>query len=320
MDLTPPSPAAPRAGRYLAPLLAGGLVLAPAALAAPAIAQIPPGPKPQSILGQAASAEPAGSEQALSREPGQPADDQLQQHGGPGEDKSIAFYVGSDLTEDGHTMIGGFGHEPSSHWVEVVPEQDHPEDASVTVGATEDADMPGELTEIPQAAHTYRYITSNYSEFAGFPAPLTNGGLNEHNVAARDVWSTSREELIEMTPDPQTGPHYSDLSRIAMERAGSAREAVEILGTLIDEHGFTTYGGNSHMFADEDEGWIFIEFAGGEGLWAAERLGPDDVRVSYPGYIQDFPAEPTGEHFLGSDNIAEFAIEQGWWDGQGETL
>ena len=100
-------------------------------------------------------------------------------------------------------MLGGFGHEPSSHWVEVVPEQEHPEGSTITVGATEEADLPGELTEIPQVEETYRYITSNYSEFAGFPAPLTNGGLNEKNVAARDVWSDSREELVDMTPDGQ---------------------------------------------------------------------------------------------------------------------
>lgn len=214
-------------------------------------------------------------------------------------------------------MLGGFGHEPSSHWVEVVPEQQHPEGSTITVGATDEADLPGELTEIPQAEETYRYITSNYSEFAGFPAPLTNGGLNEQNVAARDVWSSSREELVEMTPDGQTGPQYSDLSRIAMERASTAEEAVNILGEMIDEHGYTTYGGNSHVFADEDEGWVFVEFAGGEGLWAAERLGSDEIRVSYPGYIQDFPTEAVeGEHddFRGSDNLVDFAESQGWYD------
>src|SRR5699024_3407892 len=129
----------------------------------------------------------------------------------------------------------------------------------------EDADMPGELTEIPQAEHTYRYITSNYTEFTGLRAPLTNGGLNENGVAARDGWSNSRPELVEMTPEDQTGPQYSDLARIAMERATSARDAVEILGDIIDEYGYTTYGGNSHLFADEDEGWVFVEYAGGEG-------------------------------------------------------
>ncbi|GAB3842497.1 C69 family dipeptidase [Nesterenkonia populi] len=232
-------------------------------------------------------------------------------------DKSIAFYVGKNLTEAGHTLLGGFGHEPSSHWLEIVPAQDHPEGATVEVGATEDADMPGELTEIPQVDHTYRYITSNYSEFAGFPAPLMNGGLNEHNVAGRDVWSNSREELWDMTPEGQTGPQYSDLSRFAMERAASAREAVEVIGTLIDERGYTTYGRNSHMFADEEEGWVFVQFAGGEGLWAAERLGPEDVRVSYPGYIHEFPVEAVEEDhpdFMGSENLVEFAEEQGWYD------
>jgi dipeptidase len=201
--------------------------------------------------------------------------------------------------------------------VEVVPAQDHPADSEITVGVTPEADMPGELSTIPQAEHTFRYITSNYSEFAGFPAPLTNGGLNEKNVAARDVWSNSREELWDATPTDQTGPQYSDLSRIAMERASTAREAVEILGDLIDEHGYSTYGGNSHLFADEDEGWVFIEFSGGEGLWAAERLGPDDIRVSYPGYIQDFPVDAvTGENpdFMGSPNLVSFAKQQGWYD------
>lgn len=232
-------------------------------------------------------------------------------------DKSIAFYIGADLTEGGHPMLGGFGHEPSSHWMEVVPAQQHPEGSTITVGATDEARLPGELIEIPQVPETYRYITSNYSEFAGFPAPLTNGGLNEHNVAARDVWSNSREELVEMTPDGQTGPQYSDLSRIAMERATSAEEAVTILGDLIDEYGYTTYGGNSHLFADEDEGWVFLNFAGGQGLWAAERLGSDEIRVSYPGYIHEFPTEAVdGSHadFRGSANLVDFAESEGWYD------
>ncbi|WP_437583179.1 C69 family dipeptidase [Paramicrobacterium sp. CJ85] len=232
-------------------------------------------------------------------------------------DKSFAVYIGKNRTEDGYTMLGGFGHEPSSHWLEVVPAQDHPKGSEITVGADETADMPGKLTSIPQVEHTYRYITSNYSEFTGLPAPLMNGGLNEKGVAARDVWSNSRPELVDMTPEDQTGPQYSDLSRIAMERAGSAREAVEILGSLIDEYGYTTYGGNSHLFADENEGWVFIEMAGGQGLWAAERLGPDDVRVSYPGYIHEFPVDAVnGENpdYLGSANLVSFAEEQGWYD------
>lgn len=233
----------------------------------------------------------------------------------PRDDKSYGYYVGKNLTEDGSVLLGGTGEEPSSHWLEIVPRQEHDEDDTITVGVTEDATIPGELTEIPQVEETYKYITMNYSEFAGFPPPLTNGGLNEHQVAGRDIWSPSRAELVEMTPEPQTGPQYSDLARIAMERATSAREAVEILGDIVDEQGFSTYGGNSHLFADEEEGWIMIQFAGGEGLWVAERLGPDDVRVSFPGYIEEIPEDYQDDpDYMGSDNLISFAEEQGWYD------
>ncbi|MGF7088775.1 dipeptidase [Kroppenstedtia sanguinis] len=230
---------------------------------------------------------------------------------------SIGFYVGKDLTADGSTLLGGFGHEPSSHWIDIIPAQDHPEGSTTQVGVTEEAEIPGERMEIPQVKHTYKFISSSYSEFEGFPPPLTNGGLNEHGVAGRDIWSDSRQELVDMTPTPQRGPNYSDLARIAMQRARTAREAVEIIGDLINQYGESTYGGNSHLFADQNEGWVMIEYAGGQGLWAAERLGPDEVRVSYPGYIHNFPIDfKHNENFMGSDNIVEFAREKGWWDPQ----
>jgi len=100
---------------------------------------------------------------------------------------SYAYYVGRDLTANGAVLIGGTGEEPSSHWLEIVPRQQHAPDATITVGATRAARMPARLSEIPQVAETLRHITMNYSSFAGFPAPITNGGLNEHQVAVRDV-------------------------------------------------------------------------------------------------------------------------------------
>lgn len=241
---------------------------------------------------------------------------------GTGAEASYAIYVGKNLTRDGSVFLGGYGDEPSSHWLEIVPRRTHAPGSTITVGATPESRYPGELMEIPQAPVTFRYLTMNYSYFAGFPAPLTNGGLNEHGVAARDVSSGSRIELREMTPNPQRGPNYSDLSRIVMERARSAREAVRIVGELIGEYGFSTYGGNSHLFADADEGWILINFAGGQGLWVAERLGPDDIRVSRGGYIHDVPLNYR-EHpgFMGSANLISFAVERGWYDpGSGEPF
>jgi dipeptidase len=228
---------------------------------------------------------------------------------------SYAIYVGKNLTQDGSVLIGGSGDEVSSHWLEVVPGRSFPAGTSLRVGVDETAYMPGRFINIPQAKQTYRYLTMNYSDYEGFPPPITNGGLNEHNVAARDVWSDSRPELVAMTPNPQSGPSYSDLSRIAMERARSAREAVAIIGKLIDEYGYSTYGGNSHMFADENEGWVLLNFAGGQGLWIAERLGPDEIRVSYPGDIGNIPLDfQTNPNYMGSGNFIDFAVEQGWFD------
>lgn len=228
---------------------------------------------------------------------------------------SYGIYVGKSCTADGSVFLAGYGDEPSSHWLEIVPRRQHADGATFTVGCTDAARYPGKLIQIPQVRVTAKYITMNYSSFAGFPAPLTNGGLNEHHVAGRDIWSPSRKELRAMTPRPQTGLNYSDLSRIAMERARTAREAVEIVGGLIDKYGYATYGGNSHLFADVNEGWIFINFAGGQKLWVAQRLGPDDIRVSRPGYIGDVPLDYRKHpDFMGSANLIPFAVEQGWYD------
>ncbi len=228
---------------------------------------------------------------------------------------SYGIYVGRNLTADGSVFLAGYGDEPSSHWLEIVPVRNWPPGTIIKVGATAASSYPGELIEIPQVKRTAKYITMNYSAFAGFPAPITNGGFNEHHVAARDIWSPSREELRKMTPKPQRGLNYSDLSRIVMERARTAREAVEIVGSLINQYGEATYGGNSHLFADREEGWVLIEFAGGKGLWVAERLGPDDIRVSRPGYIGEVPANYLDHpDFRGSKNLISFAVEQRWYD------
>ncbi|OAL45609.1 dipeptidase domain-containing protein [Pyrenochaeta sp. DS3sAY3a] len=231
---------------------------------------------------------------------------------------SYAFYVGKALTADGSVIVAGTGEEVSSHWLEIFPAKDHAPNETITVGVTEKASMPGQLINISQVPHTFRYLSMEYSDFEGFPAPLTNGGLNEKGVAVRDVWAQNRDDLIEMTPNPQTGLQYSDLARVVLERASTAREGVEIIGQLIALYGYSDYGGNSHLIADGNEGWVVWEMSGGQKLWAAERLGDDEVRVLYPGYIEDFPTDfANSSDYLGSPNIVSFAIEQGWWNPNG---
>jgi len=224
-------------------------------------------------------------------------------------------YVGKNLTADGSVLLGQLGDENSSHWIEVIPHRTWDVEAALSVGADKDANFPGTRIEIPQVAETHKYITVRYSEYKGFPPPIENGGLNEFGVSVVDVWSPSRNELLEMTPKDQKGLSFSDEARAAMERAKTAREAVEIIGGLIDQYGHATYGGNVHMVADSEEGWIIEEFAGGQGLWAAKRLGPDDVLVIRPGHIGEFPLNyKDNPNYMGSDHLISFGIEKGWYD------
>jgi len=228
---------------------------------------------------------------------------------------SYAIYVGRNRTAEGCAYLAGYGDEPSSHWLELAPRQEHAASATIDVGVGPEAAMPGVRGSIPQVRETARNLRVSYSYYRGVPPPITNGGLNEHGVAVRDVWSPSNPHLVEMTPPDQRGLNYSDLARIVLERARTAREGVLLMGELIAAHGEATYGGNSHLIADADEGWVVIQFAGGQGLWAAERIGPDGIRVSRPGYIVEVPAD-FADHpdYLGSPNLIDFAVARGWYD------
>ncbi|MCC5982860.1 MAG: C69 family dipeptidase [Rhodobacteraceae bacterium] len=224
---------------------------------------------------------------------------------------SYGIYIGRDHSATGHAWLAGYGDEPSSHWLELAPRRTHAPGATVEVGVTPQADLPGARCTIPQVPETLRHLRVSYSHYLGVPAPIMNGGLNEYGVAVRDIWSPSRPELIAMTPPDQTGPNYSDLARIVLERARTAREGVEVIAALIAEHGYACYGGNSHMIADPDEAWVVIEFAGAQKLWVAERLGPDAIRASRPGWIGEIPATPD-DRFRFPDHFIRFAQAQGW--------
>ncbi len=227
---------------------------------------------------------------------------------------SYGIYIGKNLTSDGHAWLAGYGDEPSSHWLEIIPKLKNKKGKKIIVGVTEKSDMPGKLIKIPQISQTHKHIRVSYSYYLGVPAPITNGGLNEYGVAVRDIWSPSRKELIIMTPKNQKGLNYSDIARIVLERAKSAREAITIASNLIKKYGESTYGGNSHIFADSKEAWVMIQFAGGKGLWAAERLGPNTIRASRPGYIEEIPInEKNNPNFLYSENLIKFCKNKGWY-------
>ncbi len=162
---------------------------------------------------------------------------------------SYGLYIGKNLTADGIAYLAGYGDEPSSHWLEIEPRRQHGRGEMITVGVTPSADLPGLLLQIPQVEETARHIRVSYSYYKGVPAPLTNGGLNEYGVAVRDIWSTSRAEL---NRHDAAEPDRSQLQRPrppVLERARTAREGVELIAAMIAEHGYSDYGGNSHLIA-----------------------------------------------------------------------
>jgi dipeptidase len=226
---------------------------------------------------------------------------------------SYAIYIGRDHSAAGHAWLAGYGDEPSGHWLELIPRQSHPAGSQIEVGVSPTSILPGRRSAIPQVAETFRHLRVSYSHYLGVPPPISNGGLNEYGVAVRDVWSPSRPELVAMTPPVQSGPNYSDLARLVLDRARTARDGVEIIEALIAEHGYACFGGNSHLIADAAEAWLVIEFSGAQKLWVAERLGPDAIRAARPGWIGEIPAAPD-DTFRFPDHFIPFAIAQGWFD------
>ena len=73
---------------------------------------------------------------------------------------SYALYIGKNHTSDGAPYLGGYGDEPSSHWLEIVPRRQRAPGATVTVGVTAESDFPRSLSEIPQVTETARHIRS----------------------------------------------------------------------------------------------------------------------------------------------------------------
>ena len=67
---------------------------------------------------------------------------------------SYGLYIGKNLTSDGHAWLAGYGDEPSSHWLEIIPRKKHPKGKKINVGVNKNANMSGKLIKIPQVLKT----------------------------------------------------------------------------------------------------------------------------------------------------------------------
>ena len=97
------------------------------------------------------------------------------------------------------------------------------------------------LGKIPEVAHTYAYIDSDYAV------------MNEHGLMFGEC--TNNSLWLENRPvKAGEGLFYSsELARVALERCRTAREAVDLMGKLVDT--YSLYGtGETLLVADQNEG------------------------------------------------------------------
>ena len=180
------------------------------------------------------------------------------------------------------------------------------------------------LGEIPEALETYNVI----------------GNTNEWQVTIGETTFGGREEMMDSTGVID----YGSLIYIALQRAKTAREALQIMTALVEQYGYCSEG-ETFSVADKDEAWM-LEMMGcgpdrtkeaGRSVWVAVRI-PDDAIAAHanqsritqfldgrytPVRIKDlhkkFPIggkKPVPNLVVYSDNIIRYARTMGWFDGK----
>jgi dipeptidase len=181
--------------------------------------------------------------------------------------------------------------------------------------------MRGEiLGYIPQVAHTYAVIEGMY------------GIMNEHQVAIGE--STCAAKLYAAPVGSAGGKallEASELSQIALERAASAREAIQVMGDLATQYGFYSAdwdvskygpahalgeGGEALTVIDKNEAWMFHiipDDTGTSAVWVAQRVPDDHISAVANSFVI---REVVRDHpdFLYSKNLWSVAEKMGWWD------
>ncbi len=157
------------------------------------------------------------------------------------------------------------------------------------------------LGYIPQINHTYAYFDGSY------------GIMNEHQLMFGECTDRAK---VQLDPEPGKRIFYSsELSRVALERCKTAREAVELMGKLIEEYGY--YGtGETLPVADPQEAWV-MEMApspeGTGGLWVAKKVPDGEIFVAANEFrIRDI--DPNDPDILFSSHLHEIAEKNGWWN------
>ncbi len=153
--------------------------------------------------------------------------------------------------------------------------------------------------EVPQAPETYEVLLCKPFWIWGCEM-----GVNEYGVAIGNEAVFAREPY-----NKAPGLIGMDYIRLALERADTARRALEVIVQLLEIYGqggncgfrHKTYYHNSYIIADPQEAWV-LETVGKQ--WAAERVR--DVRTISNGLTIG------SEWDEASTGLVESAVEKGW--------
>ncbi len=205
------------------------------------------------------------------------------------------FVVLPDATATGEVLLAkNSDREPNeAQQVVLIPAAGHPADEVVRCT----------YLAIPQVARTHAVLLSQPYWMWG-----AEMGANEHGVVI------GNEAVFTRVPHAKDPALLGmDLLRLALERATSAEEAVEVICALLAAHGQGGQAGhtkhleydNSFLVADRGEAWV-LETAGPE--WAAQRVTAGVRSISNALSLH-------GSFDRSSDGLVQYAVGRGWCRG-----
>ncbi len=204
--------------------------------------------------------------------------------GATAEGSSMVTYAA-----DSHTLYGALYQQPAA---------DH---AAGAMRPVVEWDTGKHLGEIPELPHTY----------------ATVGNMNEHGLTiAESTWG-GREEL-----EGSGLVDYGSLIYITLQRARTAREAIDVMTGLVRDHGYAS-SGESFSIADPNEVWIMELIGKGKddkgAVWVARRV-PDGYIAGHANHarIHKFPLNDP--ETLYSPDVISFARSKGYFDGKDEDF
>lgn len=207
----------------------------------------------------------------------------------------FSIIVGRNASADGSVLLAHNEDDYGKHIVNYykVPRLKHQSDETITLSTG---------AVIPQAPETYSYF---WFEMPGMY--FSDSYANEWGVVIASDACSSREDQPELADG---GIKYW-LRRLIAERARTAREGVKIAGKLISELGYAS-SGRTYLIVAPNEGWMLAAVHGKH--WVAQRV-PDDRVAVIPNYytIGEINLSDTS-NFLGSPDLIDYAIQQGWFD------